>query len=68
MDTLDTLIIESIKIIRYNKKKHPDEHTIHDILRKEKNLIEVGLADINDRISLPNQGKLKNQPLNGQNS
>ena len=34
MDTLNALNIESIKIIRYIKKKHSHEHTIHDILRK----------------------------------
>ena len=69
MDTLDALIIESIKTIRYNKKKRPNDHTIHDILRKERNLIEVGLADINDRLAFRiNEGKLKNQPSNGKNS
>ena len=45
------LIIESIETIRYSKKKHLDEHTIHDILRKERNLIEVMLTDINDRLA-----------------
>ena len=48
---LRCLIIESIETIRYSKKKHLDEHTIHDILRKERNLIEVMLTDINDRLA-----------------
>ena len=44
MDTLDALIIESIETIRYSKKKkRPDIHTIHDILRKDRNLTEVKL-------------------------
>ena len=68
MDTLDALIIESIKTIRYSKKKRPNDHTIHDVLRKEGNLIEVGLADINDRLAFRiKEGKLKNQPSNGKN-
>ena len=42
MDSLDALIIESIETIRHGgKKKRPDEHTTHDILRKERNIIEV---------------------------
>ena len=69
MDTLDVLIIESIETIRCKKKKRPDEHTIHDILREERNLIEVRLADINDRLAfLIKEAKLKNQPSNGKNS
>ena len=60
---LDILIIESIETIRYSKKKRPDEHTIHDILRKEKNLSEVKLADINDRLAfLIKEEKIKNKP------
>ena len=44
------------------------EHTIHDILHRERNLIEVRLAVINDRLSfLIKEGKLKNQPSNGKN-
>ena len=53
MNTLDTLYIGSIETIWYSKKKRPDEHTIHDILQAEKNLIEVRLADI--KIKLSNQ-------------
>ena len=50
------------------KKKRPGEHTIHDILRKERNLIEVKLVDINDRLAfLLKEGKIKNQPSNGKN-
>ena len=41
LDALDGLIIESIETIRYCKKKSPDEHTIHNIRRIERNLIEV---------------------------
>ena len=48
---LECLIIESIETIRYSKKKRLDEHTIHDILRKERNLIEVMLTDINGRLA-----------------
>ena len=50
-DTLDALIIESIETIRYSKKKRPCEHIIHDILREKRNLIEVKLADINERLT-----------------
>ena len=60
---LDALIIESIETIRYSKKKRPDEHTIHDILRKDRNLSEVKLADINDRLAfLIKEEKIKNKP------
>ena len=60
---------ESIETIRYSKKKRPDGHTIHDILCKERNLSEVRLADINDRlVFLIKEGKVKNQPSNGKNS
>ena len=50
MDTLDALIIESIETIRYSKKKkkRPDIHTIHDILRKDRNLTEVKLILMTD--------------------
>ena len=48
---LECLIIESIETIRYSKKKRLDEHTIHDILRKDRNLIEVMLTDINGRLA-----------------
>ena len=51
MDTLDALIIESVETIRYSKKKCPDKHNIHDILSKERNLTEVKLVDINDRLA-----------------
>ena len=51
MDALDALIAEPIETIRYRKKKGPVEHTIHNILRKERNLIAVRLADINDRLT-----------------
>ena len=68
MDTLDALIIESIKTIRYSKKTSKWSH--HPwFLRKERNLIEVGLVDINDRLAFRiKEGKLKKQPSNGKNS
>ena len=60
---LDVLIIESIETIKYSKKKRPDEHTIHDILRKGRNLSEVKLADINDRLAfLIKEEKIENKP------
>ena len=69
MDALDALIAEPIETIRYSKKKGPVEHTIHNILRKERNLIAVRLADINDRLTfLIKEGKLKNQSPNGKSS
>ena len=69
MDTLDDLIIESIETIRYCKKKSPDEHTIHNIRRIERNLIEVKLEDINGKLAfLIKKGNVKNQSSNGKNS
>ena len=61
VDALDALIIESIETIRYIKKKLLDENTIHDIMREERNLIEVRLADINDILAFViKEEKLKN--------
>ena len=69
MDTLDALIMESIETIRYSEKKHPDEHAIYAILRKERSLSEVKLADSNDRLPfLIKEEKIKNQPSNCKNS
>ena len=63
------MFTESIETIRYSKKKRPDEHTIHNIRHKKRNLIKVKLADINDRLAfLIKEGKLKNQPSNDKNS
>ena len=44
------------KKTRYNKKKRPDEHIIQDRLCKNKNLSEVQLPDINERLDF-NQGR-----------
>ena len=43
MDTLDVLIIESIETMKCSKKKRPDEHIIHDILFKKRNITEAKL-------------------------
>ena len=43
VDIFNALIIESIEIISYCKKKRPDEHTILEILPEEKDLSEVKL-------------------------
>lgn len=50
-------------------KKCPAEHTIHDILRKERKLNEVKLVDINGRLAcLIKEGKMKNKLSFGKNS
>ena len=52
----------------YNKKKRPNEHIIQDRLCTSKNLSEVQLADINDRLAFNQGRKIKNQHSNGKNS
>ena len=68
MDSLDTLFIESVETIRYSKEKRPDERTIHDILGKDRNLTELKLSGINDRLAfLIKEEKIKSQPSKGKN-
>ena len=67
-DLLDSLIIESIKTIRLNKKR-PDESAIFSYLKKEQLNIFVEKTDIDNKLAmLLDKGEILNKPFQGKNS
>ena len=60
LETLDHLIINAIKEIRYSKKKRPDENSIFEYLNKQ--YMESRLS------SMIVDGKLEKKCTNGQTS
>ena len=69
LETLDHLIINAIKEIRYSKKKRPDENSIFEYLNKTLENSELSKQYIESRLSFVIVGgKLEKKYTNGQTS
>ena len=69
LETLDHLIINAIKEIRYSKKKRPDENSIFEYLNKTLENSELSKQYIESRLSsMIVDGKLEKKSTNGQTS
>ena len=69
LETLDHLIINAIKEIRYSKKKRPDENSIFEYLNKTLENSELSKQYIDSRLSpMIVDGKLEKKCTNGQTS
>ena len=69
LETLDHLIINAIKEIRYSKKKRPDENSIFEYLNKTLENSELSKQYIESRLSpMIVDGKLEKKCTNGQTS
>ena len=68
LSTLDSLIMQSIPVIRASKKR-PDESSIFNYLRKEPRKVIIEKTDIDNRVNmLLAKNKVINKPFNGKNS
>ena len=69
LETLDHLIINAIKEIRYSKKKRPDENSIFEYLHKTLQNPDLSKQYIERRLSsMIVEGKLEKKCTNGQTS
>ena len=69
LETLDHLVINAIKEIRYSKKKRPDENSIFEYLNKTLENSELSKQYIESRLSsMIVDGKLEKKCTNGQTS
>ena len=69
LETLDHLIINAIKEIRYSKKKRPDENSIFEYLNKTLQNPDLSKQYIERRLSsMIVEGKLEKKCTNGQTS
>ena len=69
LETLDHLIINAIKEIRYSKKKRPDENSIFEYLNKTLENPDLNKQYIESRLSsMIVDGKLEKKCTNGQTS
>ena len=69
LETLDHLIINAIKEIRYSKKKRPDENSIFEYLNKTLENPDLNKQYIENRLSsMIVDGKLEKKCTNGQTS
>ena len=69
LETLDHLIINAIKEIRYSKKKRPDENSIFEYLNKTLENPDLSKQYIESRLSsMIVDGKLEKKCTNGQTS
>ena len=69
LETLDHLIINAIKEIRYSKKKRPDENSIFEYLNKTLKNPDLKKRYIESRLSsMIVDGKLEKKCTNGQTS
>ena len=69
LETLDHLIINAIKEIRYSKKKRPDENSIFEYLKKTLENSELSKQYIESRLSsMIVDEKLERKCNNGQTS
>ena len=69
LETLDHLIINAIKEIRYSKKKRPDENSIFEYLSKTLKNPDINKQYMESRLSpMTVDGKLEKKCTNGQTS
>ena len=69
LETLDHLIINAIKEIRYSKKKRPDENSIFEYLNKTLENPDLNKQYMENRLSsMIVDGKLEKKCTNGQTS
>ena len=69
LETLDHLIINAIKEIRYSKKKRPDENSIFEYLNKTLENPDLNKQYMESRLSsMIVDGKLEKKCANGQTS